>query len=364
MRLRSVWFVILVLALGASPALAKTFNFECRTDNFQYRPIGIDSLKVIAYVNAVPPGDDQVRVIFEPHVPDTWFAQWCQHSTGICYFSDQNITLEAGLYDWIDIDIFPFGDPNPGVGWVDLTIVSLADPNEVARCTYTLFYGTPLPSPPPNIVVDCGPNWQNMQAEGEAGFYMPIRNATGVEDSVVVRVFSNMPDDWFGQYCIESTGACYTDDATIPLTPGLQDSIHVQVFVGPTEATGAFDFALQSKRNPSLVDYCYYRVNYGPTTSGPESAPNGPSVRVVPNPSSGSTAFLLRSAPAEAGRLAIFSADGRVIREYPALDLRSGYAQIRWDGRDAAHQPVASGVYFYRFHSGGEEHRGTIIRTR
>ncbi|MDM7914300.1 MAG: T9SS type A sorting domain-containing protein [Candidatus Eisenbacteria bacterium] len=363
MRLRAL-LVILILVLGSAPALADNFTFECRSDNFRYKPLGVDSLKFIAYLNAVPPGSDQVRVIFEPHLPDWWFAQWCQHSTGICYVGNQTITLSTGQWDWIEIDIFPQDDPNPGIGWVDVTIESIVDPMEKARCTYTLFYGTPLPSPPPNLVVNCGPGYMGMQGEGEADFYMPIRNATAVDDSVIVRVFPAMPDDWFAQYCLQSSGICYFDGQTLPLPAGLQDSIHVQVFVGPTQATGAYDFALQSSRNPSIVDYCYYRVNYGPTGSGPDASASGPAVRVVPNPSGGSTAFLLRSAGAAEGRLAIFSADGRVIHEYPAVDLRSGSAQLRWDGRDGALQPVPSGVYFYRFTAGGQVTRGTMIRTR
>jgi hypothetical protein len=55
--------------------------------------------------------------------------------------------------------------------------------------------------------------------------------------------------------------------------------------------------------------------------------------------------------PVEA-RLAVFDPAGRLVRRLFEGEVAEGTHEIRWDGRDDAGSPVASGVYFYRLEAG------------
>jgi hypothetical protein len=215
--------------------------------------------------------------------------------------------------------------------------------------------------------VDCRDNTRQLQNwVFEVGFYAAIENHTAVNDSLLVTMSSNLPDDWGGQFCLQSTGTCYLTAGTLPVPPGVRDSIHVQVFPGLTPSQGALDFVVQSWRNPSIAQYCHYRVYIGQGTTGvgDEFVSAGPAVRVVPNPSSRETSILLRNPGGGTGSLAIFAADGRLVREFPSLELRDGVQELRWDGRDRRSEMVPGGAYFYRFLSNGREARGLLIRSR
>jgi hypothetical protein len=89
---------------------------------------------------------------------------------------------------------------------------------------------------------------------------------------------------------------------------------------------------------------------------------------VLPNPSSGEATFLLGRGSSGTGQLTIFRSDGRVVREYPAPGANSGASSgasgLRWDGHDAQDRAVPPGIYFYRWRSGTELRRGTLVRTR
>ncbi len=75
--------------------------------------------------------------------------------------------------------------------------------------------------------------------------------------------------------------------------------------------------------------------------------------------------YLPSTAPA---RLEIFNVLGQLVRAYVGAHrdapLPAGWHEIRWDGRDNAGQPAASGVYFYRLQAGdfAETKRLVILR--
>jgi flagellar hook assembly protein FlgD len=50
--------------------------------------------------------------------------------------------------------------------------------------------------------------------------------------------------------------------------------------------------------------------------------------------------------------LRIYDQAGRVVREFPGLDVKRGMYSVTWDGRDAKGSTLASGIYFVRLKSG------------
>lgn len=82
----------------------------------------------------------------------------------------------------------------------------------------------------------------------------------------------------------------------------------------------------------------------------------------LPNPSSSRMSLVLAGrTPTETGRLVIFDAAGRLVRE---LDWPA-YASTRgWDGRDDSGRLVANGVYHARLESGTHRMQTRIVRVR
>jgi len=70
-----------------------------------------------------------------------------------------------------------------------------------------------------------------------------------------------------------------------------------------------------------------------------------------PNPFNPSTTITLALHEAGEYRLGIYDLSGRLVREF-GESLPAGEHRIVWDGRDAAGQPVSSGVYLYRLEAG------------
>jgi len=355
--------VIACCLVAAAPASAATFVFDCADDRYVSRPAGV-AHQFQAPLRAVPPGDDMVEVSFEPHLPEGWYAQWRQQSQGPWFFEAQQITLPAGQMDWLQIEIVP--DGAAGIGWVDLTIRAAGDPYEVARCTYTLFSGRPVPEV--DFTIEC---LDNVRYVGEPytyfEFHSPLANHLSVADTLIVQMFAEMPEGWDMHFC--HGGICYNPYAEFPVLPDAPDSLTIMSWVGDLPGRGAVDLMLQSKRNPSLARYCSYRAFFG--EGSVESADPLPTAAraairaaVSPNPASGVVSFTLRHPGAPTGVLSIFGIDGQLIRRYDSVELRSGDATLRWDGRDAAGAALPSGLYPYRFEAGGEVVRGRIVLAR
>ena len=67
-----------------------------------------------------------------------------------------------------------------------------------------------------------------------------------------------------------------------------------------------------------------------------------------PNPFNPVTEIKFSLPAAGRARLAVYDAQGRLLRELLAGTQPAGPGSVTWDGRDAAGRPVASGVYLYR----------------
>jgi hypothetical protein len=357
-------FVLLGFVATPGSLLAKNFNFECRSDRYVAVPLG-QAHEFQAPLTAVPPGNDSVDVIFEPHLPALWGAQWCHTYTGLCYASSQRIRLVSGTLDTLEIDILPSAG-TPRMGWVDLTIRSVEDPLDVARCTYTLYSGMPVPAV--SYTVNSSDNTRWMASGTVAEFFSPIRNNLPFDmDTLMVRKFQSIPGDWTSQFCQVSTGICYPySTGMLPLWPGLNDNLQVEAFLGAAPSTGGLDFVIQSKRNPSIAQYANYRIFLGSWPAGAPSAAADarPRAWAEPNPSTGPTSIMLQSPVGGTGELTIFGADGRVVRSFPRMNLAAGVVSVRWDGGDDRGETAPSGIYYYRFLVGGASHRGTLVRTR
>lgn len=367
MRLRAL--LALGLALLGSAAmsnslLAAHFNFECRPDRYASAPLETVQYQFIAPISAIAPGNDAVEVIFEPHLPGIWSSQWCHTSTGICYFGDSQISLTAGVLDTLEIDFFPFSIL-PEKGWIDLEIRSVEDPNDVARCTFTLFLGMPVPEV--SYTIDTSDNTRRPgTGPGQADFHTPFINNSGDMDTLLVRMIPDLPGDWTGaQYCQTSTGICYFDRGELPMWGGLAEDLHITVWHGAAPSMGGLDFVFQSKGNPSVAQYGHYRIFVGDL---PADAPVSPTTTLscvaAPNPSSGPTSIRLQNPAGGTGRLTIYGPDGRIVRAFPRLDLGAGSASVAWDGANDHGEPVPPGIYFYRLETEGGAYRGTLVRTR
>jgi uncharacterized membrane protein len=87
-------------------------------------------------------------------------------------------------------------------------------------------------------------------------------------------------------------------------------------------------------------------------------------LRLFPNPTRAATTFsfdLPRRAPVD---LEVYDSSGRLVRRLLRGLLPAGHHGARWDGRDAAGQRVAAGVYFSRLRAGAhhETRRLVIVR--
>ena len=218
MRSRSLgWICVLAFVAAAAPALgAQNFSYNCSPDRYASVPLGTQVREFKAPLQASPPTNDSVDVIFESHVPGSWFAQWCQKSTGICYIGNQRIRLVAGVPDTLSIDIMPFGSPTADLGYVDVTIRAAVDPLDVERCTYSLFYGRAIPNV--KYSVNCMDNTRYVDPSGDlTDFSAPMKSSWSGNDSLLVQMTSNIPAGWFTQFCQVSTGICYLDEGVLPL---------------------------------------------------------------------------------------------------------------------------------------------------
>jgi hypothetical protein len=359
MKLRALVLFAALCSVASGPVAAMHFAFDCINERYISKPVG-QSHEFRAPIQGIPPGDRPVLVTFKPHIPDSWLAQWTQFSTGQTHFGTDQIVLIGGYSDRLDIEFFP--DPStPGKGWVDVTIASVEDPYERTRCTFTLFSGLPVPAV--DFEIDCQDNVRWVEEAQYFEFHSPLRNHLPEADSLMVLIIPDLVEGWDMHFC--HGGICYNPYGEFPVASESPDSIVIMCYVSEIPGSSGIDMILQSKRNPSLAQYCSYRAYLQqPQGVEPAEVAKAPDLRVRPNPSSQATSFTWARAGSGSAALSLFRADGRLVREFPAIDLARGGAAIRWDGRDQSGAAVSPGIYFYRWSAGEETIRGTLVRTR
>ncbi|MBK8230142.1 MAG: hypothetical protein IPK72_06065 [Candidatus Eisenbacteria bacterium] len=369
MRVRSlgrILFLVLFVACAVVPTLAHGFYFD-PGQTFRQVPAAATDIEFKAAIrgnNGFDPDEIQVRLF--TYFPDgDWFSQYCQVSTGICYIDDQTITVSSTETDTLRIDFLRFLNPAPGVGWVRIELRSAFDPSEVQRATYTLFNGVPIPQS--QLDLNCSDNTQFFAANTfSTAFLSPIKNNTATPDSAVCFIDTDMTSPWFGQYCSESSGICYTTNASIPFGPNATDNLLIDFFMFDTPGVGQLDLEVHSWKNPSFWDWCHYKVFVGNHAAGVVPSGNGAAVNswAQPNPSRGATDLYFAIERAGEARLEIFGADGRRVRSFDRIEARPGLVNVSWDGADDAGTQVAAGAYYYRLYSPQGVGKGLVIRTR
>src|SRR5690606_3195655 len=95
------------------------------------------------------PLEDMITVRPSPDMPLEWAWQFCQTSTGICYFSEATIPLTIGVPDTLRVDFFMSGPAARGS--IDLELFSESNPSIWRRCHYRVFRGS-FPSDVPDVM--------------------------------------------------------------------------------------------------------------------------------------------------------------------------------------------------------------------
>jgi len=374
MRTAARWTLVLILLLGARIAMADAFfAFQCPATRYGSVPLGGEKIFSSSLTcTAISP--DSVDVIFDPHLPDGWFAQWGRYTApNTWYTQNKRIRLVPGQLDSLRIDVT--GDwMKTGTGFVDITIRAAADSLSKDHCTYTLFDGIPVPTRV-GYTFNCGTGNTAWVADGtnQVALRTPFENIGNVRDTLLVIPRSNLPAGWFAQFCQVSTGTCYFGNAQLPMAVAAWDTLLMDFYTVPGTAAGWYDLEIHSKRNPSIFEYCRYQVFQGTSYQGvsPTSSvsisngdPRALQVLAQPNPFSNSTILQLRGPVSSNADLTIFSADGRLVRDFSALSISPAATRVTWNGQSQSGAQVPTGVYFYRLQAGAQNTRGLVVRTR
>lgn len=367
MQLRQSRWLVAGLALVAgiwTQAARAEVNFTCSSP-YAAIPLGEFVKEFPTLINSTS-GPAQVTLEINPVLPVGWAWQVCQTSTGICYFDTEvNLTIQQTVRpDTLRFDFFP----NPGAAGMGYLQVTLKNPNDAldnAYCTFTLYNG--LEDPEVQWDIDCSDNAFFTTTDDIHEFHSAIVLENPLEDMITIRPTANLPPEWAWQFCQTSTGVCYFDEATVPITIGVADTIRVDYFMMGVNGAGAIDLELFSESNPSIWRRCYYRVFRGSFPTDVPEVMNGGATSASyaqPNPFANGTSLHFQLGSDGRGDLAIFSADGRAVRTMRDLAVQAGGFDVTWDGRGDDGSTVPAGVYYYRLKTSAEEAKGIMIRAR
>ncbi len=307
--------------------------------------------------------DDELFVEITPHYPDTWFAQFCQESNGVCYFESAAITLPGTSWDRILVDFFvPGGDQNKG--WVDIRVYRIADPLVFKEVTFALGHGVTLPAA--NFVFRATEVFQQADPNDTVEFPARLQSLVGFPDSVMVTIEKDLPQGWFSQFCQVSTGICYFQNATIAMPAYSIDELRVDFFCNsPDPAIGNVRLKVQSVENPAIWRALPFRVRTGSIPADVTETEASPlHAAIAPNPIRSSADLRVSLSRPSAIDLRIVDLGGREVSSITTPLLGAGTHELRWDGEDAAGRTLPNGVYFYRLTGNENEVRGKLILDR
>ncbi|NBC17377.1 MAG: T9SS type A sorting domain-containing protein, partial [Bacteroidetes bacterium] len=83
-----------------------------------------------------------------------------------------------------------------------------------------------------------------------------------------------------------------------------------------------------------------------------------------PNPFNPQTTIRYTLAQPGAVTLRIYDVRGRLVRTLADARRPAGTYAVRWDGRDAQGQPVASGAYVYQLRAGTQQRTRQLVLVR
>jgi flagellar hook assembly protein FlgD len=90
----------------------------------------------------------------------------------------------------------------------------------------------------------------------------------------------------------------------------------------------------------------------------------GLNLSCYPNPFNPSTTITFTRAEPANARLAIYGANGALVRTLINGDLKAGAQRVQWNGLNDSGAPVASGVYFYRISADRETSAKMLLLLR
>ncbi|MEZ4648164.1 MAG: FlgD immunoglobulin-like domain containing protein [Candidatus Eisenbacteria bacterium] len=119
------------------PEVVSNIEVDC-ADNTAFTETGTSVIEFFTPITNATALDDSVHITPTLDVPGGWFSQFCQTSTGICYFSEATVALAAGFTDTIRVDFFPGSD---GAGTIKMDYFSTNNPSIFRKCGYNVFQG-------------------------------------------------------------------------------------------------------------------------------------------------------------------------------------------------------------------------------
>jgi hypothetical protein len=309
--------------------------------------------------------DDSVDAIMEDLSPLGWAVNYCQVSTGICYAANARLPIPAGGEEQFRIDFYPRLDL-PGIGSIELEFRSVLEPQMRGYCTLSC---STLPTlPDVGLSAACPPEVQSVTGPGAlTEFFVPVHATGNDPDNLVIELDSSeLPIDWFAQFCIVSSGQCFLEEATITFSPGADDTIRVDVTTGTDPAWADARIHFYSESVPAYNKRCSFRVyDRGPETADvPGTFGKELPLRISPNPvraNAEMSFYLDRPGLVRAG---IFTPAGRKVRSLGGSSVQAGWSHLNWDGRDEAGRRVPAGVYLVKLESPQAVGRAKVLMTR
>jgi len=137
------------------PEADASFEIPCE-DTTESAESGTTLAEFFAPLTNTADFDDDIQIRLNTVYPEGWFGQFCQVSTGICYFGDATITVPAGFTDTLRVDFFPTID---GYGQIDLELFSESNPSFWRRCYYRLDVGATTNVPEVMTPETTSPSW-------------------------------------------------------------------------------------------------------------------------------------------------------------------------------------------------------------
>jgi len=209
---------------------------------------------------------------------------------------------------------------------------------------------------PPGSVYAGQNRFVTMSDNGQVAFLALLRHAGGLIDQALFMT------DLAGQvHVVMRTGAL------VEVGESFADPRVVAVIVpGRVNQSGEIPFELGFTDGSSGL----FTARIGTTAAIAEGAEPAPAIAVVrldpsyPNPMRGATAIPFELGAAGRVELRIHDVAGRVVTELVNGMRTRGAQAVRWDGRDGAGRPVASGVYFVELESAGVRARERIVVAR
>lgn len=312
----------------------------------------------------IPAGDD-LLVEIDSYLPNGWFAQFCQTSTGICYFTDAVITLSDNSPDELRIDFLNMNAGEVAKAWVDLRISRVADPSYVREVTYAIGHGLVLPE------VTFGFYTDEAFVTGNPGdtleLVAPFFSSNSFPDSLRCSFTREVPATWFSQFCQTSTGVCYFQDVTIPFPSFHSDEMRIDFFTDGTDpGIGLSWLKLQSVENPSAIRKLTFRGRTGDIPAGldDELASSHFSVVAAPNPMRETTDLQILLERPSRIHMQVVDATGRIVTSRMTPPLGVGPHQLRWTGNDDQGRSLPNGIYFYRIETDRRAAEGKLTIER